>query len=358
MSLLYDRPDIRLVCSSIVTSLQTSLADGYLEIPELGFSPSSPSSDYGRLYIKEDGKIYFKNDGGSEYDLTSGGAPPATVYWIEEDGGTYVYPEGNTSARVYDEGQTFSYYYEGTNSSGAFFAGDDVGVIGHRAGTSSSDLPTFTNDEYPLIDSGTNAAINSLDEVTYTGMYAYGELYNGVTGISRWDTGIRGVGLGNPDGTNELWPVTGVMGEVLYDGSYNSGQQGVYGWNAASPADADFSIGAYGRTSQTGLMSAGVLGQYTASVGDLVEGFDGYGSVDVWGALGYRGDIGVLGYTDQSTGFGVYAVNDIAIESSSNPSLLMYYGTTWGGIRWNGTNMQYNNNDGGWLNIGSGFFSD
>ena len=36
-------------------------------------APSTPSSGEGVFYEKNDGKIYFKNDAGTEYDLTSGG---------------------------------------------------------------------------------------------------------------------------------------------------------------------------------------------------------------------------------------------------------------------------------------------
>jgi len=36
-------------------------------------APSTPASGLGLLYEKSDGKAYFKNDGGTEYDLTSSG---------------------------------------------------------------------------------------------------------------------------------------------------------------------------------------------------------------------------------------------------------------------------------------------
>jgi hypothetical protein len=49
------------------------LATGTLEIPEQASSPSTPGSGYGRLYVKSDGHIYFKNDGGTEVDLSAGG---------------------------------------------------------------------------------------------------------------------------------------------------------------------------------------------------------------------------------------------------------------------------------------------
>lgn len=42
-----------------------------LEVPEQA-APSTPASGYFRVYAKTDGKIYGKNDGGTEYDLTAG----------------------------------------------------------------------------------------------------------------------------------------------------------------------------------------------------------------------------------------------------------------------------------------------
>lgn len=43
----------------------------YVQIYEIA-APATPSSGWGRMYAKTDGKIYFKNDGGTEYDLTAG----------------------------------------------------------------------------------------------------------------------------------------------------------------------------------------------------------------------------------------------------------------------------------------------
>jgi hypothetical protein len=47
-------------------------ADGYVELAEIA-APDTPASGYGRLYAKTDGLLYFKNDAGTEYDLTAGG---------------------------------------------------------------------------------------------------------------------------------------------------------------------------------------------------------------------------------------------------------------------------------------------
>jgi len=39
-------------------------------IVEVADSPDTPTSGYGVLYVKTDGNLYFKNDGGTEYKLT------------------------------------------------------------------------------------------------------------------------------------------------------------------------------------------------------------------------------------------------------------------------------------------------
>ncbi|MBK9258159.1 MAG: hypothetical protein IPM42_22190 [Saprospiraceae bacterium] len=44
----------------------------YIETAEIS-APSTPASGYGRLYEKTDGLIYFKNDAGTEFDLTATG---------------------------------------------------------------------------------------------------------------------------------------------------------------------------------------------------------------------------------------------------------------------------------------------
>ena len=44
---------------------------GNVTIAEVA-SPSSPGSGYGTVYAKNDGKLYYKNSAGVEYDLTAG----------------------------------------------------------------------------------------------------------------------------------------------------------------------------------------------------------------------------------------------------------------------------------------------
>lgn len=61
-------------------------------------APSTPSSGEGVLYEKNNGKIYFKNDGGTEYDLTSGGGGGGmTSFDITGDSGSaQTIEDGNT----------------------------------------------------------------------------------------------------------------------------------------------------------------------------------------------------------------------------------------------------------------------
>lgn len=57
--------------------------NGYIEAKELSSSPDTPPSGYGRIYVKSDGKLYFKNDDGTEYDLTSGGGGGGASSFLE-----------------------------------------------------------------------------------------------------------------------------------------------------------------------------------------------------------------------------------------------------------------------------------
>ena len=367
----YSRPDIRLGLATAGTT-QLTVLDGYVQFPEQSTSPTTPASSFGNLYGKADGKVYYKNDAGDEYDLTSGAGevvlPGGDVeYWIRPTiEPTYIKPYNNDNVRIYDAGEDLAFYYEGSNPNGSFFAGGDCGAIGHRSGVPYAQIPSFIGDEFPFVDIGLDGEITSADDVTYTGLYAYGDIYNGVTGIAYLDVGIRGIGLDDYGGTNSTWPVVGVIGEVVATGDgYDYGQQGVYGWQAATAGTDEYCSGVYGRTSQTGYMSAGVLGQYTASVDDLVYGFDGSAS-EIWGALGYGGQYGVYGKSENATGagvvgeasgscpYGLYSYGDAAIDATSDPTQWFFEGASTGGIRFNGTNMQYSNDGSAWNDISGG----
>ncbi len=289
---------------------------------------------------------YFWSSSESKWKMLYSGYVPSIAgnveYWIRPTDETYICPEYNSQARVYDSGKNWGYYYEGSNKHGAFFAGDDVGVIGQRAGTDTSVVPTFYDDEFPFYDINNDQNITSDDRITVTGIYGFGNYYIGVTGIANSDAGVRGIAMADGvygGGTNSSWPVVGVMGEVIEDGSGYYGQQAVYGWQAASHGAGDYCIGVIGRTSQTGSYSGGVAGFYTSSVGDLTTCFT---APDTYGMLG-RNFAGVYGRAVGSTtgtygGYfsgGEYAgyfngdvkvVGDMYADNYYNKSGTMFYG--------------------------------
>ena len=229
------------------------------------------------------GFIQYKHSGGSWTTLSEPPPIPGnTEFWVRPSDSSFIRPYYNENAKVYDAGEEFAFYYEGSNDKGSFFAGDDVGVCAHRSSVSSSNLPHFTYDIFPWRDAGNDGYVSSSDSITYTGIYGYGSAYMGVTGICALDAGVRGICTRGH--TNSSWPNAGVEGEAKLGGSTGDyGCQGVYGWNTeADNTSNNYLIGVLGRTSGTGTMSAGVVGVYTSSVGDL----DDFASSTSYGMIG------------------------------------------------------------------------
>lgn len=57
-----------------LTNTDSLIAGASAVLSEQASSPSTPASGYGVVYAKTDGKLYFKNDAGTETDLTATGA--------------------------------------------------------------------------------------------------------------------------------------------------------------------------------------------------------------------------------------------------------------------------------------------
>ncbi len=238
----------------------------------MNFNTTFGVSGYG--FRDNGGVLEYKHSGGVWSPFAQPPTVPGNVeWWIRPTAAAYIQPMYNTNARVFDAGQTWAFYYDGANAKGSFLGGGTVGAVMHRSGVPSTSAPSFTFDQYPFIDAGTDGTINASDNVTYSGGYAFGSAYNGFTGIGTLDAGVRGIGLGNTSGTNSSWPVVGVIGEVVATGSSSYGQQGLYGWQAATPGAANYCVGTLGRTSQSGSHSAGIAGYYTAAVGNLTSCF-------------------------------------------------------------------------------------
>lgn len=251
--------------------------------------------------------FYYWTTATSKWNMLFSGSVPSipgnTEFWVRPTSALYIQPMYNANARVYDSGQPFGFYYDGNNDNGGFFAGWSNGLMGTRG--SASDIPIWGGDVFPWVDNGNDGIVNNTDNMTYSGVYGWGSAYMGVTGASRLDAGVRGIGLGGTSGTNSSWPVVGVLGEVIATGNSGNGQQGIYGWQAASPGGAATCIGTLGRTSQTGNQSAGVAGYYTNNVGSLVTCFNSFQSLGMLGT----GSTGATGQTSVVGGIGVFGTN-------------------------------------------------
>ncbi|MBN2543911.1 hypothetical protein JXI42_13720, partial [bacterium] len=175
------RPNVRLAYTMEGgSSTQLTLADGYAEFPAIA-APDAPSSDFGRVYIKDDDKLYFKNDGGTEYDLTSGGSMNlddlGDVNAPSPSSGQVIKWSGTEWACASDEGsnQNLSSVLNEGNSAGAYdinmngqaildidWASSDDGIgslldADFLDGYSSEDFLTTLNYQDLSVGTGTDA---------------------------------------------------------------------------------------------------------------------------------------------------------------------------------------------------------
>ncbi len=129
-----------------------------LYVPEIS-APSQPSSGIGVMYEKNDGKLYFKNDLGTEYDLTGGGTPDAiwdadtdTGIQVEEGAdddtfrvdlaATEVLNMNNTTGATFNDGgsASFDVRIEGDTDANLFFLDASTDMVGIGTNTPGSAL--------------------------------------------------------------------------------------------------------------------------------------------------------------------------------------------------------------------------
>ncbi|MCD6098628.1 hypothetical protein J7K18_07025, partial [bacterium] len=185
----------------------------------------------------------LKSNGSTVYwgtDATGGGSSQWT------DAGSYVYPNENSSIRVYEDNGTYGFYYSGGATYGAYFDGGSYGVRG-------------------LYDSNNYGYLGRNDYGVYgysgssTGVYGYGSDY-GVYGSSGSDSYAMGV-----------------YGYTASSGYY----PGVYGTSGGAGP------GVYGYTtgSNNGVQGQSVNGN---AVGGYVNASGGYGAF--YGHDSHEGD--------------------------------------------------------------------
>lgn len=71
-------PSGSIVGTTDAQALTNKTVDDHLTVKEIA-APSTPSTGYGALYAKTDGKLYWKDDGGTESDLTASGGSSLPV---------------------------------------------------------------------------------------------------------------------------------------------------------------------------------------------------------------------------------------------------------------------------------------
>ena len=130
-------------------------------------APSTPATNYGATYAKTDGKLYFKNDAGTEYDLTAtgagGGADVITPAQITADQDNYN-PTGFDAATI------------------VRLSSNDIRAITSMAAQSSGERKTFMNvgsymiyfpGEHPdgtaanRIDFGEDVILNPMESIDF-----------------------------------------------------------------------------------------------------------------------------------------------------------------------------------------------
>lgn len=156
--------------------------NGYFDFKE-NAAPTTPSSGYGRLYAKTDGKVYWKDDTGTETDLTeSGSATVTSVAQTVPTGFTISGSPVTTSGTLavgFDTGYSLPTNASQANWDTAYGWGD------HASGGYLSDI--------------TSENLSDLSDVTITSI-ASGEIlkWNG----SAWvNNTLAEAGIGTGDGT-------------------------------------------------------------------------------------------------------------------------------------------------------------
>ncbi len=193
----------------------------------------------------------------------------------------------------------------GQNSAVSGTNGNGIGVEGLSAQAYAAGP---TRNGYGVVALNTNASGTGL----YAGGNNVGLNTNFViqgSGASLVGTLVGGFGYSTSGGGRGLWGNnTGAAGYGIYGESDGASGYGVYGLNDNTSV---FQQGVYGTYNAAG-WGAGVTGfgagGTTLASGTLLD-IGVYGTSDVYGIYGIGDDAGVIGYTANSTGAGVFGIN-------------------------------------------------
>lgn len=282
-------------------------------------SPSTPASGWGYWYVKADGKPYFKNSTGTEYDLTSGSGGGMTNPMTTQ-GDIIVGGSAGTPSRLAAGTSTYVLTSNGPGQLPSWqpsSGGGSSGVTSFSAGTTGLTPNTATQGDVTL--GGTlNVGNGGTGRTTHTAyaLIAGGTSSTGVQqSLSTGSTGqiLRSNGSSTlPSWTTATYPTTTTANQALYSSANNTVVSGTLPVAAGGTNITSYTIGdiIYASESTTlSKLSAGVSGYILTS--------NGSGQAPSWQAAPSL----------QSHNLTFHS--DVTISSPINYNILSYNGSSW-----------------------------
>ena len=267
--------------NTIAQTLSNKTFSNHITVAEIS-APSTPSSGYGAIYPKSDNKLYFKNDGGTEFDLTAGQGSSATLSGLSDTALTSV---NDAALLIYDTGTST---WRDADMSGVATI-TDTGVISlASAAITGQTAETSANgsNDFVLIYDGSATALRKM---TVSNLLAGGVSADTLSALN--DTTISSVASAQVliyDGTDS-WDNKTVSGDVTINASgvtaIGSGVIVNADINASAAIDVSKTalVAGTGITLSTNTLNVDAAQTQITSVGALNAGSitSGFGSIDV-----------------------------------------------------------------------------
>ena len=218
--------------NTIAQTLSNKTFSDHLTVAEIS-APSTPSSGFGAIYVKSsDSKIYFKNDGGTEYNLTEGQSEGGEANQnafsnVAVSGQTTVVADGETDTVNFAGGSNIT-ITTAAGSDTVTFASTTVTVTDNES-TNENNLITF------VANAGTNTGSHGIEmdgDLHYnpsTGRLTATQLagtlqtaaQTGITSVGALDGGSITSNFGNIDVGASTITTTGTItaGNVVINGT-------------------------------------------------------------------------------------------------------------------------------------------
>ena len=265
---------------TIAQTLSNKTFSNHITVAEIS-APTTPSSGYGAIYPKSDNKLYFKNEGGTEYDLTAGVGSSSTLSGLSDTALTSV---NDAALLIYDTGTST---WRDADMSGVATI-TDAGVMSLSTasitGQTAEATPSGANDFVLMYD----ASATALRKVTVSNLLSGGVSADTLSALN--DTTIASVASAQVliyDGTDS-WDNKTVSGDI----SINTSGVTAIGSGVILNADINASaaiaisktalVAGTGITLSTNTLNVDAAQTQITSVGALNAGSitSGFGAID------------------------------------------------------------------------------